>query len=142
MRLSEPECRRRVAQARVARLATVSPDGRPHVVPVTFAVQDDVAVTAVDQKPKSTTSLQRLRNIEANPSVSFVCDRYDDDWTQLWWVRVDGVASIVNGGPTYEWAGSVLAAKYPPYVDDPPLGPVISIVIDRWVGWAYSSSST
>lgn len=81
-----------VTEARVARLSTTRADGRPHVVPMTFALLSggehaDALVTAVDAKPKRTTDLQRLRNIAANPAVSVLVDHYDDDWTQLWWVR-------------------------------------------------------
>ncbi|GAA3437308.1 hypothetical protein GCM10018954_069220 [Kutzneria kofuensis] len=77
----------RFARARVARLATAGADGRPHLVPVTFAVHDDTVVIAVDHKPKTTTNLRRLRNIRENGQVSLLVDHYDEDWRQLWWVR-------------------------------------------------------
>src|SRR5712691_6011718 len=89
------EIRHRLKTASVARLATVGPDGRPHIVPITFASADGVLFFAVDQKPKRTRNLQRLRNIAANPAVSVLVDHYDDDWFSLWWVRVDGTARIV-----------------------------------------------
>src|SRR5215472_5832016 len=95
MRLTEQEARRRFGSARVARLATVTPDGRPHIVPVTFAVDGEMIYTAVDAKPKSTTDLRRLDNMRAHPDVAVLADHYADDWTELWWVRADGRAEIV-----------------------------------------------
>jgi len=83
--------------ASVARLATVRPDGRPHLVPIVFAVAGDVIVTAVDEvKPKRTRALARLANIAAEPRVSVLADHYDEDWTRLWWVRADGTATVVG----------------------------------------------
>ena len=134
--------RSRFAAAPVARLASVRPDGSPHLVPVTFALlgEDDRIVFAVDHKPKSTIDLQRLANIAAEPRVSFLVDHYDDDWTALWWVRVDGVARVLDdateGGPR-ETALDALAAKYRQYRDVRPAGPVVSTQITRWVEWAY-----
>src|SRR5688500_955921 len=86
------------ADSPVAILATVGPDGAPHVVPVVFAVHDHVIYTAVDAKRKSTRRLRRLANIEGNPRVSLLVDHYTDDWAQLWWVRADGVAAIHYSG--------------------------------------------
>jgi PPOX class probable F420-dependent enzyme len=132
VRLDGAECRRRMAEARVAHLATADATGHPHVVPITFALDGDRLVTAVDHKPKTTTNLKRLRNITANPSVSVLADRYDDDWGRLWWVRADGHATIVADsndlGP--------LIAKYPQYQAAAPTGPVILIAIDSWSGWS------
>ena len=88
------ELRRRINGSMVARLATVGSDGRPHIVPITFALDDDTIYFAIDFKPKKTAELQRLRNIEANPSVSVLVDHYEDDWSKLWWVRADGSARI------------------------------------------------
>ncbi|MCA1674649.1 MAG: TIGR03668 family PPOX class F420-dependent oxidoreductase, partial [Actinobacteria bacterium] len=94
----DPGVRERATRAPVARLATVRPDGLPHVVPVTFALDHDTLVTAIDQKPKTTTSLQRLKNIEAHPFASVIIDHYEDDWSRLWWVRGDGTARVVPQG--------------------------------------------
>src|SRR6187397_2768867 len=88
--------RARFAQARVARLATIGPDSRPHLVPIVFVVVDDVVWSAVDSKPKSTRALRRLDNIRSHPRVSVLVDHYDDDWTSLWWVRIDGDAQVVG----------------------------------------------
>jgi len=127
--------RRLVMEARVARLATVRPDGHPHLVPITFALHEDTIVTAVDHKPKTTDKLQRLRNIKAFPAVSIVIDEYHEDWSRLWWVRADGNAHIVGEGPEHEQAIGWLAAKYAPYRSRPPHGPAIVIAVDRWTSW-------
>src|SRR4029453_4312281 len=79
--------RDRVEWARVARLATVRPDGRPHVVPITFPLVGDAGGSAVDQKPKTTLALARLANLAVHPVASVLVDHYDDDWARLWWVR-------------------------------------------------------
>ncbi|MFC0548005.1 TIGR03668 family PPOX class F420-dependent oxidoreductase [Kutzneria chonburiensis] len=124
----------RFAQARVARLATADREGRPHLVPVTFAVHEDVVVIAVDHKPKTTTNLRRLRNIAENEQVSLLVDHYDEDWRQLWWVRVDGIARILSGDGQIEPIGW-LRAKYEQYRDRPPQGPVIEIRVRKVVDW-------
>lgn len=147
------DCRDRLAAARVARLATTGEDGQPHLVPVTFALVGDRReptrsasgaaqldqtarlVTAVDQKPKSTRQLRRLRNIEANPRVSLLVDHYSEDWRELWWVRADGTATVVAED---QRAIEALVAKYGQYRDDAPRGPVIEIIIAAWTGWAHS----
>ena len=133
MRLSAAAARERFAAARVARLATVSAAGVPHLVPVTFAVLGERVVFAIDHKPKSTTHLRRLDNIAANPSVCLLTDDYDEDWTRLWWVRADGSAVV---RPVDEPALDALAARYPAYVEHRPAGPVVSIEVSTWTGWA------
>ena len=136
MRLSSAEARARFAGARVARLATVSAAGAPHLVPVTFAVLDERIVFVVDDKPKSTTRLRRLDNIAARPSVCLLVDVYDDDWTRLWWVRADGIATILAIDAE---AVDALAARYPAYVQRRPRGPVVSIAVTAWTGWAAAA---
>src|SRR6266702_2409795 len=118
--------RRRIADAKVARLATVGAGGKPHVVPITFAVDGDTIYFAVDAKPKRTTDLKRLRNIAANPSVSVLVDHYEDDWARLWWVRADGAARLIADRARAERALDLLARKYPQYRDDRPPGPVVA----------------
>ncbi|EFV14284.1 TIGR03668 family PPOX class F420-dependent oxidoreductase [Segniliparus rugosus] len=130
----------RFGKARVARLATTSASGIPHLVPVVFALQDDVVVIAVDQKPKSTTDLKRIRNIRANSRVSLLADEYDDaDWSRLWWVRADGSARVVTEGAQREEALAWLCAKYNQYRKARPDGPVIWIDITAVSGWSYTS---
>ena len=130
------DMRKRVEVARVARLATLRPDGRPHIVPITFALDGDTIVTAVDHKPKSTTSLQRLRNIQAHPVASVLIDHYDDDWSHLWWVRADGTAHIVSERAVRDQAVGWLVDKYAPYRERPPSGPLIVVAVDRWTAWS------
>lgn len=137
MRLSPAEARARFARARVARLATVSAAGVPHLVPVTFAVLGERIVFVVDDKPKSTTRLRRLDNIAARPSVCLLVDVYDEDWSRLWWARADGTASVVT---TDAEAVDALAARYPAYVERRPGGPVVSIAVGAWSGWAASGA--
>ncbi|WBQ06115.1 TIGR03668 family PPOX class F420-dependent oxidoreductase [Kribbella sp. CA-293567] len=137
MRLSPAVCRERLAAADHAYLASISSGDelRPHLVPVVFALTGDELVIAIDQKPKSTTDLRRLRNIAANPNVTVLCDRYAADWRQLWWVRADGRARVDAANPA---AIELLAVKYPQYVLDPPRGPVITVTIEHWSGWSFS----
>jgi PPOX class probable F420-dependent enzyme len=123
------------ASASVARLATVASDGMPHLVPVVFALRDDVVYTAVDAKPKTTQRLRRLANIEHNPRVSVLVDHYADDWAQLWWVRVDGTALIHRDGNALQAGYDLLRAKYPQYQSVPLNGPVIAVAVRRWSSW-------
>lgn len=134
MRMHPAEARRRFADARVARLATASPGGQPHLVPIVFAVDGDALYTAVDDKPKTTRALRRLANLAGNPQVAVLVDHYDDDWTQLWWVRADGAARVIDGDEA-EAALDRLAARYPPYGERRPGGPVIAVAVTRWSGW-------
>jgi len=123
--------RQRMASARVARLATVRPDGTPHIVPCCFVLDGDTIYSAVDAKPKTTLALQRLANVRANPHASLVVDHYDDDWSQLWWIRVDGDARVVES----DVAVALLRAKYPQYAQTPPPGAVVAIAVTRWRAW-------
>jgi PPOX class probable F420-dependent enzyme len=127
-----------LADARVARLATVTEAGRPHIIPVIFAVNGNLLYTAVDAKPKTTANLRRLRNIRGNPQVAVLADRYHDDWTALWWVRADGRAAILEDPRQMAGPIALLARRYPQYRDIPPTGPVIAISVERWTGWAAS----
>lgn len=129
--MGDPPLPTQFVDAPVARLATVSGDGAPHVVPVVFAVRGNTVFTAVDGKPKSTKRLKRLANIEQNPQVSMIVDHYDDDWTQLWWIRIDGTAHIVEDSAGLR----LLRAKYPQYQQVPLEGPVIEIELRRWSSW-------
>ena len=108
-------------------LASADNTGVPHVVVVTYAVVTDNVVTAIDHKPKTTRSLKRLRNISENENVSFLVDHYEDDWDRLWWVRVDGPASIIKRGELFDISVDALVDKYPQYKDHRPKGPVIAI---------------
>ena len=118
----------------MARLATINQDGGIDLVPVVYAlIDDDTLVTAVDHKPKRTTRLQRLRNVEREPAVTVLVDHYDDDWDRLWWVRLRGDAAVVEQhGP----GRAALVAKYPQYDRRPPPGPFLVVRVIEWRGWA------
>ena len=120
-------------------LATVGSDGAPHVVPVVFAVHDDgeqtTVYTAVDAKRKSTQRLKRLTNIEANPQVSMLVDHYDEDWSQLWWVRADGLAEIHHSGDQMATGYALLRRKYVQYQRLALDGPVVTVTVQRWSSW-------
>jgi PPOX class probable F420-dependent enzyme len=138
--LTDDDCRVRLTQESVARLATVSPTGAPHLVPITFVVRVDDRLGAelcfaVDHKPKSTTELARLRNLRHEPRVAILVDAYDDDWSRLWWVRADGVAREL---PVDDRASALdaLVAKYSQYREERPAGPVVAVQITRWTGWS------
>lgn len=127
----------RIRSARVGALATSDRDGVPHIVPIVYAMSGHrTLVTAVDAKPKTTHNLKRLRNIADRPRVSVLIDRYDDDdWTALWWIRIDGVARIVTEEAERTQHLAPLIAKYPQYADHPPQGPVVAIDIGSIHGW-------
>ena len=128
--------RRFVEQAPVGRLATVDAHGMPHIVPVCFVLVGDRLYSVVDQKPKRTTRLQRLRNIEANPGAALVIDRYSDDWSELAWVMVRGGASVIESGEEYAEALTALREKYPQYRSMQLDGrPMIRLSADRVTGW-------
>jgi PPOX class probable F420-dependent enzyme len=125
-----------MSEVPVARLATADLTGRPHVVPICFVVDGDTLYFAVDAKPKRTADLKRLRNIAANPAVSVLFDHYEDDWSKLWWVRVDGGARLVVDAAEAGRAIELLAGRYAQYARARPGGPVVAIAIDRISGWS------
>ena len=140
MQLTDAEAKGRFADARVARLATADSSSRPHLVPVTFAVDKDNRIyIAIDHKPKTTTNLRRIRNIRENAHVTLLVDHYEEDWRQLWWVRADGQAHILDDERQRERPIEILASKYEQYRETRPAGPVIVIEVERWIGWSGSS---
>jgi PPOX class probable F420-dependent enzyme len=148
MRMDTSQARAGFETARVARLATADGHGRPHLVPIVFALRGDTIYTAVDAKPKSDPApggrLRRLDNIRANLLVSVLVDHYAEDWDRLWWARADGTARIIDAAGAAEVDGAAeataavaaLARRYPQYRDAPPPGPVIAIAVARFTGWA------
>lgn len=130
--------RRLVAAARVARLATVDAAGVPHLVPVCFAVAGDVVYSAVDAKPKRTARLRRVANVRATGRCCLLVDRYSDDWSALWWVRLDGTGRVVADAAEESAARDALTARYPQYAAAPPTGPVLAVDVTRWTGWSAS----
>jgi len=127
--------RRRLGEASVGRLATVTSDGHPHVVPCCFVLWGDVIYTAVDGKPKSGRTLRRIENLEANAAFALLVDHYDDNWSHLWWVRVDGSGRIVSDDGEGSEAVRLLAGKYPQYRDVAIPGPVLALDIGSWTSW-------
>ena len=123
------------AESPVAMLATVGFDTAPHLVPVVFAVHGDVVYTAVDAKRKSTLRLRRLINIEGNPRVSMLVDHYEKDWTQLWWVRADGMAAVHYSGEAMAVGYALLRAKYTQYQRIALDGPVVTVDVQKWSSW-------
>jgi PPOX class probable F420-dependent enzyme len=126
----------RLAAARVARLATIDPDGRPHLVPIVFALDGDTLYSAVDRKPKRSTTLRRIENARARPDVTVLVDHYEDDWSRLWWIRLRGRARVLDDGDERERALELLAAKYPQYRDEPPDGAVLAVDVVETRGWS------
>jgi PPOX class probable F420-dependent enzyme len=139
-RVDREEAVARLRSARVGRLATVTPQGRPHVVPFVFAlVQDGSALRAywaVDRKPKRSSRIQRLENLERNPAAEVLVDGYDEDWGSLWWVRAAGSGRVVGSDAERGLALDALRSKYPQYETEPPDGPVVAIELDRITSWS------
>ncbi len=128
------EARQRFATQRVARLATADRNGRPHLVPIVFAVVGERIYSAVDDKPKRTTSLRRLANVVENPSVSLLVDHYEEDWEALWWVRAQGRGRVLEPEePEARRAVKRLRDRYP---QQRAVGAVLAVDVERWSGWS------
>ena len=136
VRLDAAAARTRFAAARVARLATLTAAGAPHLVPIVFVLDGDTVYSAVDAKPKRTTSLARLAHVAGDPRVCVLADRYDEDWSQLWWARGDGTGRVLDGdGDRAEGqrALELLAGRYP---QQQVTGAVLAVEVARWSGWS------
>jgi PPOX class probable F420-dependent enzyme len=132
------EARDRFARARVARLATADAAGRPHLVPVVFAVDGERVYTVVDAKPKRTTALRRLRNVRENPAVALLVDHYDEDWSALWWARAEGVARVLQADePEARRAIALLRERFP---QQRAQAAVMVVDVERWSGWSAAGS--
>jgi PPOX class probable F420-dependent enzyme len=126
----------RLGAARVARLATTDPDGRPHLVPIVFALDGDTLYSAVDAKPKRTRRLRRVENARERPDVTILVDHYDEEWTRLWWIRLRGRARVLDAGEEREHALALLQEKYPQYRDEPPDGAVLAVDVTEVREWS------
>jgi PPOX class probable F420-dependent enzyme len=126
----------RLIAARVARLATTDPDGRPHLVPIVFALDGDTLYSAVDRKPKRSTKLRRIENARVRPDVTVLVDHYDEDWGRLWWIRLRGRARVLDDGDERDHALALLRKKYPQYRAEPPDGPVLAVDVTDVRDWA------
>jgi PPOX class probable F420-dependent enzyme len=129
------EARERFAAAPVARLATADAAGRPHIVPIAFALAGETIYSAVDAKPKRTTALRRLANVRENPAAAVLVDHYEDDWEALWWARADGRGRVLDAGEEEEARRAVvlLAERYP---QQRAVGEVLAVDVERWSGWS------
>lgn len=133
--MTTAEARERFTAAKVARLATADTAGRPHIVPIVFAVVDDQVYSVVDAKPKRTTALRRLANVRHNPAVALLVDHYDDaDWTALWWVRADGFGRVLD--PSEREAQRAIAQLAQRYPQQRASGAVLAVDVKRWSGWS------
>jgi PPOX class probable F420-dependent enzyme len=134
--MDSDDMRGRVAAARVARLATLGREGAPHLVPFCFVLDGEVLYSAVDQKKKQQTlRLRRLDNVRRDPRVSVLVDHYEEDWSKLWWVRIEGEARELEPGAEAEEAVRLLTSKYEQYRERRPQGPVLRVDLERWSGW-------
>jgi PPOX class probable F420-dependent enzyme len=125
----------RLTAARVARLATTDPDGRPHLVPIVFALDGDTLYSAVDRKPKRSSTLRRIENARARPDVTILVDHYEEDWDHIWWIRLRGRARVLDDGEERDRALALLREKYPQYRTEPPDGPVLAVDVTDLREW-------
>jgi PPOX class probable F420-dependent enzyme len=135
-----------LSSARVAHLATSDQYARPHVVPIVFVWSDDVLYTPLDRKPKRDDdwhALRRVRNIETNGRVAVVIDRYEEDWSHLAWVMLEGVATILESGDERDAAATLLLAKYAQYETLSLEGrPIVRVEIESASEWSSGSPSS
>jgi PPOX class probable F420-dependent enzyme len=137
--MDERQMRRRVAEARAARVGTVDERGRAHLVPVVFVIDGDTLYSATDAGPRP---VKRLRNMRRDPRVTVLVDVYDEDWSKVWWVRMHGRGRAIEEGSERDHALRLLWEKYPQFGSAPPseaAGPVMAVDIEEWSGWAYSA---
>ena len=126
----------RLTAAHVARLATTDPDGRPHLVPIVFAIEGDTLYSAVDRKPKRSQTLRRIENARARPDVTILVDHYEEDWGRLWWIRLRGRARVLDEGEERAHALALLSSKYEQYDAEPPDGPVLAVDVTDIREWS------
>lgn len=131
----------RLTAARVARLATLDPDGRAHLVPIVFALCGDTLYSAVDRKPKRSGRLRRIENARARAEVTILVDHYEEDWRRLWWIRLRGRARVLDAGAELERALALLREKYPQYRDESPTGPVLAVDVTEVREWSADAGS-
>ncbi len=140
MKLSSEQSRARFVLSPVAVLGTADQAGASHLVPVTFLPAGGLLFIAIDDKPKRSPDLKRLRNITVNPRVCLLVQHYEADWERLWWARADGTARIVDSKHVPEPVREGLLHRYPWYAQNPPTGSVIEVAVHQWSGWAFTDS--
>ena len=136
--MDESVMRRKVAEARVARVGTLDQRGSLHLVPVVYAVDGDTWYSPSDAGPRP---VKRLRNVLADPRAAILIDDYDEVWSRVWWVRLRGPGRMIEATAEGERARRLLGAKYPQFAEAPAAslaGPVMAVDIQEWAGWAYS----
>jgi len=129
---------------RVARFATADGRGRPHVVPICYAVAGESVYFSIDRKPKRDAGapLKRIANIRENPHVALVVDRYEEDWRRLGWVMLRGRAEVLSSGAEHDEAQTMLKARYPQLRDMQIADlPVVAVRIERVTGWGNLTES-
>ncbi|MBA4180489.1 MAG: TIGR03668 family PPOX class F420-dependent oxidoreductase [Anaerolinea sp.] len=139
----EPSHAALLEECRVGHLGTVGPSGRPHLVPVCYALYEGLIVIAVDEKPKrETLDLARLRNIRRDARVTLLVDRYSEDWSRLAWLRIDAIASVQPAGGAHPGALAALRARYPQYaamvLEERPL---VTLQAERVSSWQAGGNS-
>jgi PPOX class probable F420-dependent enzyme len=135
---------RRLLEGRsLGRLSTLGRDAAPVVVPIVYVLLGDELWSPIDGKPKSGVELARVRNVRRDPRVCVLIDEYSEDWSQLWWIRIDGRARVESAD-----AGAVAVAalrrKYPQYASTPQLDPsrtLLAIRIARITTWSASANA-
>ena len=136
VQLDDASCWERLRAARHGVLGTVHATRAVDAVPVVFVVHDDQVVIPIDTvKPKAGGRLQRLRNLDRDDRAVLLVDHYDDDWSALWWIRLDGTGRLLNRDDEYERAMKLLVDKYQQYEQQEPSGPLIAIDVDHWTAW-------
>ncbi len=137
--MDESVIRRKVAQARVARVGTLNQDGSVHLVPVVYVVDGDTWYSPSDPGPRP---VKRLRNVIADSRATILIDDYDEVWSRVWWVRLRGLGRMVESAAESNRARRLMGEKYPQFAggsESGTAGPVMAIDIREWSGWAYSS---
>lgn len=135
MHLDPAEALRHATAADHGILATINRTGAPDLVPVCFAIVDGHVAIPVDSvKPKRSTALGRIRNLERDPRATLLLEQWDAaDWSRLWWVR----ASLVRAEASPELGGRLVAglrSRYPQYAGIE-FDAVLTFRIDRIGGW-------
>jgi len=131
--------RQYLERAPLGRLATADAEGRPHVVPICFALDGDEIVTPIDEKPQevSPQELRRSRDIEENPRVALVVDHYADNWSRLGWIQLRGTAAIrTPDQPSHASAVGSLRTKYHQYeshgLEERPIIRIVPRTVRSW----------
>jgi PPOX class probable F420-dependent enzyme len=119
---------------RVARLAYLDDGDRPRVLPVTYAMSGDLIWSAIDEKPKRAAEPARVRYLRRRPQAALCVDAYHDDWSRLAWVQLIGRVAVIDV-PEAPEALDALAARYAPYRERTPPGPLLRLSVERALSW-------